>query len=312
MRVLVTGSKGFLGQHLVRRLMREDWPTALYCGVNPKTTKAEGWEIGGERLVRDVYLDVANEGQAEWLLNLLKPQVVFHLAANPLTREWGPELTRVNVLGTHNLLAHCPEGCRFVLASSATVYGDARPDKGFHHSENSPCRPQSAYAASKVAAESLVEAFHAQGKVRGVVLRLVALVGAGATHGLLPDVVRKVGELNGVLPLLGDAPGSEKPFLHIGDAAEAFVLAGANSSLAGPYNVSPDDELSVEEVAKIALDVMGVKKDLAWLGAGANWKGDNRYVRVSNWRITNAGWKPTHTTSAAAVRQATKELAGVA
>jgi nucleoside-diphosphate-sugar epimerase len=180
----------------------------------------EGWDSPP---FTHIHCDIGCPWDVKKIMTASEPQTVFHLAGDAIVREdvdFPTDVTWSNVLPTHNLLAYCPEGCRFVLASSATVYG-----AGLAHGscEYDATRPNSIYGATKVAAEALVDAYTRLGRVKGVSLRLVANVGYGASHGVLRDIMFKLLSGSASLALLGDAPGSSKPYLHVSDTTGALL-----------------------------------------------------------------------------------------
>jgi nucleoside-diphosphate-sugar epimerase len=159
-----------------------------------------------------------------------------------------------------------------------------------------------------VAAEALVESFTHMGLVRGLSLRLVASAGAFATHGLLLDVCRKLASPQPELELLGDAPGTRKPLMHVGDTAAAIVYFGLDFQVGGALNISLEDTLTVEEAAGVAMEAMGKKKPIRWLGRQACWRGDDGLVRVSAAKARRLGWRPQYETSQKAARQAVLDI----
>jgi UDP-glucose 4-epimerase len=267
-------------------------------------------EIGNGRFwIGNVKCDVTSFNSVRDLFNAFTPDVIFHLAGNPSIRCDSPLMTQDNILGTHNLLHCCKEGTIFVLASSASVYGN---NAATCADEMTRLAPNSVYGATKVASEALVNAYVELGKINGISLRLVANVGSGATHGLIKDVVRKLVSPEPTLNLLGNSPGSIKPFVHAQDTANAFVQA----ALDGWYrryrvlNLSCEDEMSVLDVATLAREILGINKELTWSGSAGTWKGDNPIVRVASWRARVEGWKQRFPRSREAVAQAIKELGG--
>lgn len=297
MKALVTGSNGFIGKHLVAALRADAKFTDVFattrCGENDETR-----------------LDVGNLYEVKREMARLQPDIIFHLAGDPMvkldeTDKNGFYQWKTNVNGTHNLLSCAKPWARFVLASSATVYGDQSPSNGL--TEKLSASPSSIYGASKAAAESLVEAYTRLGRVRGLSLRYVATVGSGATHGVLPDLMNKLfSRASPYLDIIGNAPGSCKPYMHISDTVAATIVLGT-SDLVSTFNIAPNDSISVESLAMHMMAAVGIHKPIRWMGWDANWEGDNRHVRVSDRLLQAFGFRLRYPTSADAVTKASKE-----
>lgn len=304
-RILVTGATGFIGHALIARLQRENLQIvglSRHASIYP-------WDMREGPYFQHVFCDLTCESQVVRVMLQFKPDVVYHLAGNPIVKEGADPtaLTSSNVLPTHTLLAYAPEGCRFVLASSATVYGNILETERCN--EWSRLRPNSVYAATKVASEALVEAYTQLGRVRGVSARLVANVGPWPTHGVIHDFVQKLLSPNPVLEVLGEAPGSLKPYCHVSDTVEALVLMGLKypTDSRPVYNIAPEDELTIEQVAELVMQGLRICKPIKWLGAETNWKGDQSVVQVWSNEIRYLGWMPKYPTSADAVLAAVQE-----
>jgi UDP-glucose 4-epimerase len=313
-RALVTGSKGFIGQHLVRELFKlKDCSSIVgVCRSNKDKHVKQFDEIKNQEY-REVYCDIEDERQVNLMMHTYRPDIVFHLAGNPNTKlaeddKDGAHVWRTNAGGTHNLLAHCPDGCRFVLASSATVYG-ALGEK-YRACEDHPTVPTSHYGSSKLAAESLVNTYTSLGKIRGLILRYVAAVGSGSTHGIVHDFIRKLRGPSVTLDVLGDHPGSTKPFIYVKDMVRATIQLGL-APVGGVWNVSTNNSITVEDVALATMHALGIHKEVNFLGKKANWAGDNNIVRVSNCKLRKFGWQPQFLYSGEAIRHAVLEIAGV-
>jgi UDP-glucose 4-epimerase len=311
LRALVTGAAGFIGRHLVRRLLCHDEVTAVIeTSRNLAECPCALRNVGRIQHVQ-TFCDVADDRSVKNVFERYDPTHVFHLGGVSIVKQGAdPTLvTRTNVLGTHNLLTACRPGTRFVLASSATIYGDAvagdAGDAGDSVAFDETClpAPTSAYGASKVAAEALVGAYHALGAVRGVSLRLVACAGPLSTHGVVHDLLRKLKSSSPELEIIGEPPGSTKPIMHVDDAVSAFIHFGMGAGYAGPINVCPDDSITVEKIAKALMEETGVQKPVKWLGWGANWAGDNVVLRTSNQRARGFHWEPKFPKSEDAVRE---------
>jgi UDP-glucuronate 4-epimerase len=181
--VLITGGAGFIGSHLLERLVEKG--RRVVCLDNfddyyPATVKRGNLEgaLLSQR-VRLVEADIRDQGALRAVLTKEEPQVIVHLAARPGVRPslLDPELyLDVNVRGTLNLLAMAREfGVpRVVFASSSSVYGLV---EGMAREDCTSCHPLSPYGASKVAAEALCSAYAQTGGPSVVALRLFTVYG---------------------------------------------------------------------------------------------------------------------------------------
>lgn len=299
MNVLVTGAHGFIGRHLVEQLLRLDGVELVV-----RLSRSARPPHHSPRVV-EARCDLNNQPQTALVVDYFAPDVIFHLAGDPVVRR-RPEdplaQTRENALATHSLLDCAPEGCRFVLASTTEVYCHKF---GQEAREDWPPAPLSAYGASKAAAELLLTAFTRQERVEGVTVRLGATVGGGATRGLLPDLLRKLKGDSPTLELLGAEPGSRKPYTHVSDSANALLHLGL-AAPAGVYNATTSASLSVADVAAIAMAETGRTKPVVWREDG-NWVGDNAWVALSSAKAHAWGWAPRHS-GHEAVKTAIKEM----
>lgn len=308
MRVLISGGSGQIGRY-VRRLLERDHQVVVLsrsgdpCRLQPTRGQAHFWEC-----------DITDEASVKDACWLFQPELILHLAgiATVKVDEESPcEISRCNVLGTHHLLAHSLKGARFLLASSATVYGN-NTSKSMPATESILPTPVSVYAATKLAQEALVEAYTRLGLVSGCSLRLCASVGSGTRHGLLHDIIRKLNSSSNELELIGDEPGSVKPFLYAGDIAQAFAHFGLcptyESTFEGQVNITSGDSATVLDVARAAMKGTGITKPIRWLGQAANWAGDNPKVFVDGSLARRLGFSPCYSFSVDAVEAAVFDI----
>jgi|SRR5688572_28636695 len=314
MRVIVTGSRGFLGQHLVNAL-RDDGRVKTLLGIG-----RHGGEANLDQLpllksgdYAEFNADICNDISIQTILLGFRPDYIFHSAAVPIIRldNVNPTtISEINILGTQRLLHYCPKGCKFIFASSAAVYGDLGEFKACK--EIDATHPTSVYGATKVASEAFISAYCGFAGLKAVSLRFAANVGRGATHGVVKDIVNKLKSGNPNLELLGDYPGSFKPYTYVGDSIQAIIKLGLSDiPMESPhaiYNVGLESRLCIADLAEVIIQSSGIKKPIKWLGEAANWSGDNRYVQVSNAKARLCGWQPQYKTASAAVYQAVKEL----
>ncbi|MEM3985549.1 MAG: GDP-mannose 4,6-dehydratase [Candidatus Methanomethylicia archaeon] len=317
MKVFVTGAAGFIGSHLVDRLLNLGFEVYgldnLSSGFIGNLSMA--FNHGGFSFVRADLLDPSS-----WIDFLGGVNVVFHFAANPEVRHSFRDPLdhyRNNVEATLILL----EACRkfnvglFVFASSSTVYGDPEV---IPTPENHPIKPISVYGATKALCELLCEAYSKLYGIRSLVLRYANVVGPRLTHGVIVDFINKLKFNPKVLEILGDGT-QVKSYLYIDDAIDATIMA-FNKFLGEDlgfevYNVSSMDRICVREIADIIVSSMGLEgvryiyKPMTSDGRG--WPGDVKVMLLDISKIMGrVGWKPRYN-SGMAVRETVKNLINV-
>jgi UDP-glucose 4-epimerase len=297
---LVVGGAGFIGGHLVSRLLADP-------GVGRVTVYdnfSSGREAHLEAVRDDSRLDVVR-GQVEDLDALVAAtaghDVVVHLASNPDIARAATEPAIDFDQGT--LLTHCVVEAmrrtsveRILYASGSGVYGDIGEVEA--HEDRGPLVPISTYGASKLAGEVLIAAYSFMFGLSGRVFRFGNVVGSWQTHGVGFDFVRALLDDPSRLAILGDGMQS-KSYIHVDDVLEAMLTA---NRVAGEpyavYNVATGDYVTVAEIADIAARCVGLDPaDVAYefTGGDRGWKGDVPIVRLSIERIRGLGWEPTRT-----------------
>ena len=311
MKILVTGATGFIGRHLAikLKLLGHDVITLSRHAilVNKRDQRRDNKhykiDLGESDTRKHEYYHFEN------LCLEHKPEAIFHLASNPIVKidEENPhQIILDNVVSTQKIAHYAPEGCKVILASSVVVYGDwlfneTYTDRSFYN-ESHRSQPTSIYGTTKRASESILETYTTMGRIRGVYARLCATVGGGLTHGVIKDFIRKLKSDNPYLEVLGNHPGSTKPFCHIEDALEALVLlAESDFDKHEAYNVVPDNSINIEEVAEAVMEGLNIHKPIKWLGEESNWKGDNKVIQVTNKKLKSLGWNPKFSDSKDAI-----------
>ena len=166
-RALVTGGAGFIGSHLVDRLLAGGYRVCVVDDLSTGSPSNVAPEVRFQRL------DICDSVSLGDVLGGFRPEVVYHAAAQTDVRRSirEPDFdARVNVLGALNVLraAVAAGARRIIYASSAAVYGD--PER-LPVSEADPTRPISEYGASKLAFEHYLRAHAARGLIEYAVLR---------------------------------------------------------------------------------------------------------------------------------------------
>lgn len=297
MNILVTGGSGFIGREIVKQLL----------ALGHHVSDCGRYKDFDSPTIHYIF-DITNAKDCKRALDSVNPDIIFHLAGNPLVKldESNPtEVTKVNVVGTQNLLHYAPAGCKFVLASSATVYGTSYSTSR----EYDKLSPESVYAATKVSAEALVEAYGKLRRIKPLILRYVANVGPQATHGVVKAFVEKLKGDSSHLEILGVAPGTIKPYMHVEDTASASIFLALQYTKNIIFNINYyQSPISVEQVANTVMHASGIRKPLRWLGEASLWPGDNAYVDIETSLLESTGWKPKYKNSIDAIEATVKGI----
>ncbi|MFC4248532.1 NAD-dependent epimerase/dehydratase family protein [Natribaculum luteum] len=299
-RTLVTGGAGFIGTHLVARLLEdgEDVIVVDDCSNGSRERVPDA--------ARFVEADLTDPDALEGVLTSDVDRV-FHLAASKLVDTDRPyDQFERNTRMTLTLLeAMCnADVTDFAYTSSSTVYGEApRPTP----EDYAPMEPISTYGASKLADEGLL-ATHAHSHDFTVWnFRFANIVGPGLRGAVIPDFVEKLHENPETLTILGDGR-QEKSYMHVDDCVDAMchVVEHADDAM-NTYNLGTRTTTSVDRIAAIVADEMGLEPTYEYTGGDRGWTGDVPKMRLSVEKLAALGWEPT-LSSDEAVRRSAREL----
>jgi UDP-glucose 4-epimerase len=306
----VTGGAGFIGSHLVDRLVARGGVT-VYDNLSSgrRDFLEQHFNRDDFRLIEADLLDFDTLKGA-----MGGHDVVFHLAANPDVRAGitatGLDL-RAGTMASYNVLEARRQNQvkQVVFASSSTVYGDAgiTPVK----EDYGPLEPISLYGASKLGSEGLISAFCHLCGMQGWIFRMANIVGSRLNHGVIFDFINKLKQNPGQLEILGDGR-QQKPYLYIDDCLDGMLLAMEKSGEPlNVFNLGPDSSTSVADIAGIIVTEMGLK-DVAFSYAGGDrgWVGDVPQVRFDVSALGRLGWELRYTSDQAVERTVREMLGG--
>lgn len=290
----VTGGAGFIGSHLVRRLLET---TEAHVVVFDNATPERTWRLPSPdetprlRVVRG---DLKDLDRLKATLPV-DTDAVFHFASNPDIARAATQPDIDFWEGTYltqNLLEamRVRRVGRLIYASGSGVYGETgeRPV-----AEDDPPRPISTYGASKLACEALIRAYGHLFGIHGLALRFANVVGPRQTHGVAYDFVRRLRRDPTRLRILGDGMQS-KLYVHVDDVIDAMLLIHRQGWTGfEAYNVATDDAVTVREIADLcAAKVVGRDVAFEYTGGDRGWKGDVPVVRFDTARLRAKGWAP--------------------
>jgi len=300
-KALVTGGAGFIGSHVVDRLVSEGKEVVVFDNlsagkreyVNEKALLVEGNMLEKEQIERAL----KEHGIEE----------VWHLAANPEVRisESNVHFTQ-NAVTTFNLLEamRAQEVKRIFFTSTSTVYG--RAEKIPTPENYGPMKPISVYGASKLAAEAMIMSYAHTYGFRAQIFRFANIIGGRSGHGIIPDFIKKLRKDSQKLEILGDGKQC-KSYLHVSECVDAMMhTAAQQKEELEIYNIGSEDKITVDEIACIIEEEMNVKPEHAYTGGEQGWVGDVPVMLLSIEKLKSAGWS-SKLSSAEAIRKTVKE-----
>ena len=309
MKTFITGGAGFIGSTMAANLL---------ANANNKITIFDNFLSGqmsyveplsknkNFNLIKGDLLDLSQIKEA-----IKGHDFVFHFAANADIAKSMIETDldlKLTVIATYNLLeAMRLAGVnKIVYSSGSGVYGDVGLTET--PEDFGPLLPTSMYGASKLGAEGLISAFCYMFDMQSWIYRFANVVGENQTHGVAYDFIRKLKEQPRELMILGDGKQS-KSYIHITDIIDAILYVNQKSKdSVNVYNVATDDYITVNEIADLVTEEMGLNNvQYKYSGGNKGWKGDVPVVRFDLSKIHRLGWKSKYS-SKEAIRKSIREM----
>jgi dTDP-glucose 4,6-dehydratase len=262
-RVLVTGAGGFIGSHLTERLVEAGARVRAF--VRYQSRGEQGWldDLAPERAAA---LEVVRGDlrDPDALARAVEDQeIVFHLGALiaiPYSYLHPHDFVQTNVVGTAHLLDACRSRgvARLVHTSTSEVFGTA---KRVPIDESHPRVGQSPYAASKIAADALVESYHRSFGLPAVILRPFNTFGPRqSARAVIPAIASQC--LAGRDVELGSTHPT-RDLTYVDDTVEGFLRAASAPGVEGQdFNLGTGREISVGELAQLVIEMTGGKSRL--------------------------------------------------
>lgn len=302
-RVLVTGHTGFKGSWLCRILTLAGAKVTGFA-LEPPTDPSLFQILGLEETMESVTGDVRELSQLLGVFERTRPEIVFHLAAQPIVRESyrDPHTTyETNVMGTVNLLecVRLTDSVRsFLNVTTDKVYENREWEYGYR--ECDPLDGYDPYSNSKSCSElvthSYQKSFFQDGRCAISTSRAGNVIGGGdfAADRIVPDCVRAV---SAGREILLRNPNSTRPYQHVLEPLAVYLTIAMrqyeSGSFQGYYNVGPDDRdcITTGELADLFCGAWG--RGAGWRSVQENGPHEANFLKLDCSKIRRVfGWSP--------------------
>ncbi|MBI2470407.1 MAG: SDR family NAD(P)-dependent oxidoreductase [Planctomycetes bacterium] len=260
-KILITGADGFIGSHLVERLLDENCQIKAFVYYN--SFNSWGWlDTFPKDKLKNIEIFTGDIRDPNGVRTAIKDvDVVFHLAALigiPFSYHFPDSYIDTNIKGTLNILQACREYNieRVIVTSTSEVYGTAQY---IPIDEKHPFQGQSPYSASKIGADKIAESFYRSFSVPVVIARPFNTYGPRqSARAIIPTIITQV--LNGNKEIHIGSLHPTRDLNYVNDICNGFVaLAKCDIALGKEVNIGSQTEISIENLANLLIELTGSK-----------------------------------------------------
>jgi dTDP-glucose 4,6-dehydratase len=301
--ILVTGGAGFIGSHFINamweqykniRIVNAD---ALYYCANVNNVSDH---IRGDMRYVFVKCNLRNKDDIDCMFGVFNVTHIVHFAAQSHVQTSftdALEYTMDNVLGTHNLLESarllCPQLKKFVHVSTDEVYGESTMNpQDVKKTEQSVLCPTNPYAATKAAAELIAQSYYHSFQMPIIITRGNNVYGPRQyPEKVIPRFIKQLRE-NQPVTIQGDG-SCMRAFLHVDDAATAFMTILERGNVGEIYNIGCDEDMeySIMEIARMLIHLIkGDTDEAAWIKFVEDRPFNDKRYYISNSKLKSLGW----------------------
>jgi UDP-glucose 4-epimerase len=289
---IVTGCAGFIGSHVVDRLLALGYNV---IGLDNLSTGQIRFIDNASKNKKFKFVEIdlfSDQNFSDWFSGV---DTVFHFAANADVR-FGTEHPRLdleqNTIVTYNVLEamRIHDVHKIIFSSTGSVYGESPV---IPTPENGPFPIQtSLYGASKLAGEGLIAAYSEGFGLQSYIFRFVSILGERYTHGHVFDFYKKLKFDPTNLDVLGNGK-QRKSYLYVHDCIDAIFLALEKSNeKVNIFNLGTDGYCEINDSVNWICKEINVYPSINYAGGHRGWIGDNPFIYLDTKKIQALGWKP--------------------
>ncbi len=309
MNILVAGGAGFIGSHLIDRML-ENGDTVL-CVDKLIMGDKNIEHIKGHKNFIFHMIELTDQAKVDQIFRDNNIDIVYHMAANSDIQKGGKDPAidfNDTFLTTRTLL----EGMRkanvknLFFASTSAVYGEL-PDVKLTELTGG-LMPVSYYGGTKLASEALISSYVSMCDMSAVVFRFPNVIGPRLTHGVVFDFINKLRKNPSELEILGNGMQC-KQYIYVKDLIDVIMkLTKELKQEEVIYNIGVNSPgTTVTRIAEITVEELGLDKvKFIYTGGDRGWKGDVPRFTYDISKVLKTGWSPQYT-SDEAVRQTVRD-----
>ena len=303
--LFITGGAGFIGSNFINKLLENsheykviNFDALYYCAdqnnVEEHIRNSNNYEfINGNLQSYDLLKYIFETNAITHIIHFAAQSHVQTSFTDSI------QYTKDNVLGTHNLLEvarlYCPKLERFVHCSTDEVYGESMLNVNEKHkTEQSVLCPTNPYAASKAAAEMLVQSYHHSFNIPIIITRGNNVYGPNQyPEKVIPRFIKQLKDGKKVT-IQGDG-SCVRAFLHAYDTVNAFITVLEKGKIGEIYNIGCDEgmEYSILDIAKILIKKIKGEDVIVedWIEYIQDRPFNDKRYYISNQKLKELGWE---------------------
>lgn len=305
MKIIVTGGAGFIGSHVVDRLLDEGHDVFVLDDLSLGKFKNIKHNFGNNKFSFKK-IDITNQKKLNKIFKKYTPECVFHLAANSdigagaynfsadLKKTLGTTISVLESMKENNIK-------KLVFASTSAIFGSKT---GLLTEDSGPLIPESNYGAAKLSSEGFISASSNNNDIQVWIFRFPNVCGPRSTHGVFFNFVNFLKNDRTQITVAQDGKQS-KPYIYVLDLVEAIMLGWKmGNEKFNVFNVGNTPLVSVNEILTFLLREMNIKDiNIKYTGAPA-WPGDVATYNFDYSKIKSVGFTPKYNSTEACQKTA--------